>query len=229
MDSVLPKAGPGEVKVIPYLPAGRIAIADDSPGGWPAGRDRTMQKLFQVLVRRANRKALAALADDENYAFLKAHCVFRDLSDEALLFLHGRLVERRYTRNEIIFNENAPGICLFMVKHGRVELYLESQSDQHEAERIEGTIGEGEVFGEISLVSAAFRTNSARALDQGTDLLTLSSYDLRVIEAEFPSDGMRILRAITDTICNHLVRTERRLRECREQSQRPRRRNDGNQ
>jgi hypothetical protein len=72
-------------------------------------------------------------------------------------------------------------------------------------------LGEGGVFGELSVISANARTMSAKASEHGTVLLALASFDLEALNEQFPRDGLLVLRGITDTVCQHLVATTRRL------------------
>lgn len=169
--------------------------------------------LFEKLVKRAHLKELGNLMEDENYVFLRRHRLFSDLSPPALLMLHKRLVARRYSRHETIFAEGAPGICMFIVKTGRVEISARGGNGDDEPGHVTAVINEGELFGELSLVSTTFRTNSARALEQGTDLLALSSYDIDAVNEHHPADGLLVLRGITESIARCLLDNDRRLRQ----------------
>ena len=129
-----------------------------------------MSKIWDKLIKRASLKALDNLTEDNNYEFIRNSNLFKDLSAEAFLFVMKSIMERSYNQGEYIFREGNPGICLFVVKEGRVEVFTESQDGKDRA--IYDIQEEGQVFGEISIVTTAYRTSSARALDHDTIIFT---------------------------------------------------------
>ena len=164
-------------------------------------------KLFQNLLRNASHRALGKLADDENYQFLRRHRLFKDISAEAFLFIMNRIVERRYNLKELVFSEGNPGICLFVVKQGSVEVF----TDVDDNLTIHATVPEGGLFGEMSVISLSARTMAARAESQGTILLALSKFDLDALIERHPKDAINLVKGITDTIAGNLVTTTRKL------------------
>jgi CRP-like cAMP-binding protein len=168
-----------------------------------------VKELFQRLIRRASRKALGNLADDEQFLFLRKNYLFKDLTEEAFLFILEHLVERRYSQDDLVFKQDNLGICLFIVQQGAVEIYLRTgQQDK----LVYATVGEGALFGEMSLISATYRTATAKAAENDTVLLALSTFDLDSLQERFPQDAMKMLKGITDTIADNLILTTKRLR-----------------
>lgn len=174
--------------------------------------------LLAKLMQRASRRALAGRIDDDNARAVRATTLFADLSPPALLLVLNRLIERRYRRHEVIFREGNPGICLFLVRDGKVEIYTEdTDPDDPEAAPVHrtvyATVTAGRIFGEMATLYLRTRTTSARAAEPDTVLLTLSSYDLEEIMERYPTDGLYLLRGITDTIARNLVAANKQLRE----------------
>ena len=64
-----------------------------------------MIKIIEKLIKRASHKALGDLADDENYIFARKNYLFKEISAEAFIFVMTRLVERRYSQDELIFKQ----------------------------------------------------------------------------------------------------------------------------
>ncbi len=177
-----------------------------------------MFKFWEKLIRRASVRAMKKLVHDENYLFARGTHLFKDISAGAFLLVMKSLVERHYKLNEVIFRENHPGICMFLVKAGRVEIYSRAKSDEAaETAAISSTLGEGALFGELSILSMAYRTFSARALTHDTVLLAMSTHDLEQLLDRFPRDGLKVLRGITDTIMAYLIETDLRLRQVERQ------------
>ena len=120
-----------------------------------------------------------------------------------------RIVERRYNLKELVFSEGNPGICLFVVKQGAVEVFTEIDEDL----TIHATVPEGGLFGEMSVISLSSRSMAARAETQGTILLALSKFDLDALSERHPKDAIHLVKGITDTIAANLVTTTRKLNE----------------
>jgi CRP-like cAMP-binding protein len=164
-------------------------------------------KVFERFLRNASHRALGKLADDENYIFLREHKLFKNVSAEAFLFIMNRIIERRYNLNERIFSQGNPGICLFVVKQGSVEVFTEQDGDVI----VPATVPEGGLFGEMSVISLSARTMAARAAKQGTILLALSKFDLDALTERHPRDAINMICGITDTIARNLVATTKKL------------------
>jgi EAL domain-containing protein (putative c-di-GMP-specific phosphodiesterase class I) len=69
---------------------------------------------------------------------------------------------RRCNKDEVIFREGDEGDCAYLIEAGRVLIYLDDK--EHEVPlRI---VGQGEVFGEMSLIDASPRSASCRAVTE---------------------------------------------------------------
>lgn len=172
-------------------------------------------KYISKLIRRASHRALGQLADNATYDFLRQHPFFRDLGAESFLFVMERVAERRYRQDEVIFRQGQPGICLFVVRKGSVEVF--GDVGEGDDACFCATVPEGSLFGEMSVISLTARTMSARAREHGTVLLALSTFDLEALADQHPKDAIKILRGLTDTICQNLVKTTQSLSAARDE------------
>jgi len=166
-------------------------------------------KIFEKLIQRASHKALGDLADDENYSFVRKNYLFKELSAEAFIFIMNRIVERRYNHDELIFKQDNLGICLFIVKKGTIDVYLRTGENE---KIVYASVKEGALFGEMSIISGTYRNATAKAVENDTILLTLSTFDIEALSGQFPKDGLKILKGITDTIAENLIKTTKNLR-----------------
>ncbi|MFT5130364.1 MAG: CRP-like cAMP-binding protein [Rhodothermales bacterium] len=170
---------------------------------------RLMDSLFSL-----KKRALRKVANDPIVRFLRENSVFELVSDEGFYFLMERLNERRYSQDELIFKQDNLGICLFIVRQGAVEMTVQNAR----GERIRcNTARVGSIIGEMSLVTNGYRTTTARALENDTILLTLTKFDLDELNDYHPADSLRVLNAITATICENLAESTRQLRQACEE------------
>lgn len=67
---------------------------------------------------------------------------------------------KSYTQNKVIFSEGDVGDCAYLIEKGRVLIYV-NKGDTEIALKV---LGEGEVFGEMSLIDNSPRSASCRAI-----------------------------------------------------------------
>lgn len=157
---------------------------------------------------RRSARIAPAVANNPDFQFLQHTELMRDLSVAAKLFLFSRVVTRRYSRREMIFRDQNPGVCMFLIRQGGVELFVDD--DDANTTRL-AELNEGALFGEIATASGYNRTASARASRNDTLLLSISRFDLEDLNRHFPQDGMQVQRGITLSVIDSLIVTTDQL------------------
>lgn len=123
-----------------------------------------------------------------------------------------RLLQRKtYQPGEQIFKQGNPGVGLFIVMTGSVEL-LQEEEDGTVLEL--ATAKPGEFFGELALLDDASRTASAVAVDE-TSVVALFRTDLMALSETRPRLGVKILVQLSQIVAERLRRTNRALKEVR--------------
>ncbi len=110
--------------------------------------------------------------------FIQRIPIFGGLEEEELAKVAGYLRRRVYSAGEIIVREGEQAKELFIVHRGQVEIYKERGRESTEA-RI-ALLGEGECFGEMSLIDIMPRSASVRALSD-TEAMSLSYVDFHAL------------------------------------------------
>ncbi len=113
-----------------------------------------------------------ALKETPRLSTLRQLPLFAPLSRLELRVVDGLLLERRYLKGEIIFDEGEEGQTLYVIISGRV---LICRQGEPETGRI-AEIDAGVVFGELALLDNAPRSAQARA-DDDCVLASLSRGD----------------------------------------------------
>jgi len=114
------------------------------------------------------------------------------LSAQDLDWLTERLRRRKYSRGDIIFQKDDPGQSLFIIEAGSVRIYMPGTQG---ADLTLAVIGEGEFFGDLSLLDGRPRSASAMAASDST-LLSLERTDFTSLMRSRPDAALSILAVI---------------------------------
>jgi CRP/FNR family transcriptional regulator, cyclic AMP receptor protein len=129
---------------------------------------------------------------------------FRDLRKIELI-VH----ERTFMPDEVIFHERQPGTGMYFVKKGLIRL-----TKTMSGERVKiAELGEGEFFGEMSLLEEYPRSAQATAVVK-TEALGIFRPDLLDLIKRHPKLGSKILMKLSKRLANRLRKTtEMKLKE----------------
>ena len=86
--------------------------------------------------------------------------LFAALDVEAAAALKASMEERRLLKGDVLFSEGDPGDRLYVVTEGKIKL---GHSSSDGRETLLAVMGDGEMFGELSLFDPGPRTATATA------------------------------------------------------------------
>lgn len=115
---------------------------------------------------------------------------------------------RQYADGQMVFCEHEPGRELFIVKSGKVEILKVTPPE----EMLLSILREGDIFGELSIVSSKPRNATAFAIGQ-TLLLPVARESLPVLFEKSPVTIARILTAISQRLWFTFIRLQSRFYE----------------
>lgn len=124
---------------------------------------------------------------------LKSVPLFSHLSDEEATSIARATRERAYPKNSVIVFEDDPGDALFVVKSGQVKVVL---TGEHGREVILSVLGEGDFFGEMSLIDDQPRSAHVIAMED-SKLLVLYREDFHRCLERTPRIALGLLRALS--------------------------------
>ncbi len=149
----------------------------------------TARSLYRSVFHQAEDSRIRGVADT-----LRACPAFQQLSRSELRDLAQVLHPREYSRHELLYYEDDPGLGLYIVQTGRVRLFILDEDDmEHEVCQV----GEGEIFGVVSILGLGElrRMETAQAVTN-TRVLGFFSPDLRTMLRRNPKTAAAILLAL---------------------------------
>ncbi len=131
---------------------------------------------------------------------LKTIPLFKDLTKKDLSLLITIIHNRTFVAGEMIFHQGDPGIGLYIIREGEVE--IEREIDNSE-KKVLATFSKGDFFGELALVDGEKRSASAIAKIP-SKVSVIFKPDLDEFIEKYPRKGIKILTGISTIIALRL-------------------------
>lgn len=143
----------------------------------------------QVMENTENTKG--TLLEIEKVLILKTVDIFTDTPDNILADVAGILAEEHLDKGHTIFKKGEIGTCLYLIHNGKVRI--------HDGKYTLATLGEHQIFGELSLLDPEPRSASVTTIEK--------SFLLRLDQEAFfeiMSDRIEVARGILKTLTRRL-------------------------
>ena len=135
--------------------------------------------------------------DQSIYNVLSKIPIFKDLNKKELKAIERILHRRTYHSEEAIFHEGDPGVGMYIIETGRVNITLGNK------QKLLAVLSDGEFFGEMALLSETPRTATATAVVE-TKMLGFFQSDLFGLLETNPRMGNKILHRLAQMIADRL-------------------------
>ena len=124
---------------------------------------------------------------------LKNVSLFAGLDDKERERIAGRMVERRFKAGDKLTEQGASGIGFFVIEEGTAEVTVDGEA--------KGSVGPGDYFGEVALLSGAARTRTA-TLTATTDMLThgMTAWDFKPLVESNAELASKLLAAMASYV-----------------------------
>ncbi len=142
-------------------------------------------------------------APDDKIWYLRRIKILSDLDDAALQTLATKVGHSQFRRRETIFTAWDPSDRVYLLKSGRVKLYMLSEDGREITLAI---MEPGDIFGETALVNPAGRQVFAEALDDAR-VAVLGLRDFEALVRGQPDVALKVTQAIGQ----QLIRTQRQV------------------
>ncbi|GMR21247.1 MAG: hypothetical protein BMS9Abin36_1846 [Gammaproteobacteria bacterium] len=124
--------------------------------------------------------------------------LFADIPKRSLRHLVCEMYYRNYQQNEAVFATGDPGLGMYLVLTGKVEIYI--------GDKIFAELERGEFFGEVALLGDETRTASARVVGE-TELVGFFRPTLEEWLQRSPKQGARFLFNLGRLVAERLRRS----------------------
>lgn len=143
--------------------------------------------------------------DDSTLALLASVPVFGELSGKELKAVERILYRRTYTARETIFSQGDPGVGMYIIAEGEVEIRAEPEG------KVLTMLSEGAFFGEIALLNDDPRSATAVA---ASPCVLWGFYQPELIDLleRKPRLGVKILFSVAQITGKRLVAVDEELR-----------------
>jgi len=117
---------------------------------------------------------------------------FASLTPEDLEKIRHNAIEKRVDKDELVFAQGDAGDSFYIIEQGQVSVYYDDKGEQ----KILGTLGQGDYFGEMGVLTEDRRSASVRTLEDST-LLCLDRRSLLEITQSNPVLEEKISKIFT--------------------------------
>ena len=150
--------------------------------------------------------------EDDIFTILNQVPIFSDLTPKELAEVEKIVHQRRYKKNETIIQAGDPGLGMYIVVKGSVEIMEE---DEKAGKRTLAKLSDGSFFGDMALLDEDPRSASATALAD-SDILGFFRPDFLDLIYRKPKLGIKVLLALARVIGERLRHTNELLTKIQE-------------
>ena len=136
-------------------------------------------------------------AENNIYQVLADIPIFEDLNRKELRAIERILHKRTYKENEVLFHEGDPGVGMYIIESGRVNITLGKE------EKLLAVLSDKEFFGEIALLSETPRTATATAVAD-SNILGFFQPDMIDLMETNPRMGNKVILKLARMIGDRL-------------------------
>ena len=152
--------------------------------------------------------------EDRIRVMLKNIPIFDGLSKRELLAVERILHKREYQPDEVIFRQEEPGMGMYIIESGTVEIVAEPSQIQL------SELTDGEFFGELAILDESPRSATARSKTQCT-IFGFFQPDLFSLIERNPRLGVKIVMRLARIIGERLRKANERTQRIRKEFDQP--------
>ena len=138
---------------------------------------------------------------EDDIEFLSSVPIFDSISRRQKIKLHSIMYIRNYAKGEVVFRQNDPGVGMYIVKEGEVEVFRENTEAMTSCKI--SVLIKGDFFGEISLLNESPRSATIIASQQSI-LMGLFKPELMSLIDSNPLLGFGLIYRLSQVVAERL-------------------------
>jgi len=167
--------------------------AADAPG---SGAQTRRKPTAGVEPRRAAAPATLTTSASEHAVTIEKVPFFSGLDTESLAELSAAARRRTFRAGEIVFHRDDPGQVLYVIRAGKVKIYITSQDGQEVSLAV---FGPGDYFGELALLDGQPRSASAVAIE-AVEAFALQRTDFLNAVMRHPRIAIQVMNVLSQRL-----------------------------
>jgi CRP/FNR family transcriptional regulator len=116
----------------------------------------------------------------ETQEFLKTIPLFSGIEEKYLKKISEIVKEKKYPKGSVVFFEDEPGETIYIIKDGKIKIYIISEQDGRE--KILTILQSGDFFGEMAILDGAGRSATAQCLEDSILLIIYKNNFIKLLK-----------------------------------------------
>lgn len=138
--------------------------------------------------------------------FLSEYKSFKDFDKDDLAALSSACGEDSFAKDDNIFNEEAPGDRMHVIKSGTVKIVKKVKDKENTL----AVLNPGEFFGEMALLDGMPRSAGAKA-GEAVTVITISRAHYAALRDKAPKTALKLMDILVNVLSNRLRQTNKNL------------------
>jgi CRP-like cAMP-binding protein len=138
--------------------------------------------------------------------FLTEYKNFKDFDKTDVEALNGVCGEEKFNKDDVIFQEEAPGDRMHVIKSGTVKIIKKVKDKENTI----AVLNPGEFFGEMALLDGLPRSAGARSGEPAT-VITITRANYGALREKAPKTALKLMDILVTILSNRLRQTNKNL------------------
>jgi CRP/FNR family cyclic AMP-dependent transcriptional regulator len=138
--------------------------------------------------------------------FLTEYKNFKEFDKDDVAALNGVCAEEKFNKDDMLFQEEAPGDRMHVIKGGTVKIVKKVKDKENTI----AVLNPGEFFGEMALLDGLPRSAGAKAGEPAT-VITITRANYTALRDKAPKTALKLMDILVNILSNRLRQTNKNL------------------
>lgn len=138
--------------------------------------------------------------------FLTEYKNFKEFDKDDIAALNGVCAEEKFNKDDMVFQEEAPGDRMHVIKGGTVKIVKKVKDKENTI----AVLNPGEFFGEMALLDGLPRSAGAKAGEPAT-VITITRASYSALRDKAPKTALKLMDILVNILSNRLRQTNKNL------------------